>query len=99
MTPIVVIAVTFPKTISRALQDGWLVMPWKFVLTSNILVALQQQFQHKSYLGHLSSTKIFVKSSKLATISTALNHCLEFLSKMTTSQAKEFKIVAKLINI
>jgi hypothetical protein len=38
-------------------------------------------------------------SSKLATVSTALHECLEFISKMTTSQAKQFETVAELINI
>jgi hypothetical protein len=74
-------------------------MPRKFVITSNIVGALQQQFQQKSYLGHLSSTKTFLESSKLAMVSTAFRECLEFLSKMTMSQAKQFEIVAELINI
>jgi uncharacterized protein YqgV (UPF0045/DUF77 family) len=74
-------------------------MPQKFVLTSNIVAALQRQFQQKSYLGHLSSMETFVESSKLATVSTALRECFEFLSKMSTIEAKQFEVVAELINI
>jgi hypothetical protein len=96
---IVGIADALPNTTSHALQDGWLNMPRKFVLTSNIVAALQRRFQQKSYLGHLSSTETFVESSKLATVSTALRKCFEFLSKMITIQAKKFEVVAELINI
>jgi hypothetical protein len=99
MTWIDVIVAALPKTTSRALQDGWLKMPRKSVLTGNIVQALRRQFQQKSYLGHLSSTETFVESSKLATVSTALRKCLESISKMSTSQAKQFKTVSELINI
>jgi hypothetical protein len=99
MSRIDVIAGALPKTTSHALQDGWLKMPRKLVLTGNIVQALRRRFQQKSYLGHLSSTKTFIKSSKLANVSTALHQCLEFISKVTTSQAKQFETVSELINV
>jgi hypothetical protein len=99
MARIDVIVVALPKITSRALQDGWLKMPRKSVLTGNIVQALRQRYQQKSYLGHLSSTETFVESSKLATVSTALRECLKFISKMSTSQAKQFETVSELINI
>jgi hypothetical protein len=77
ITRIDVIEAALPKTTSRALQDGWLKMPRKLVLTDNIVQALQRQFQQKSYLGHLSSTETFVKSTKLAT---SLLHSASVLS-------------------
>jgi hypothetical protein len=43
-------------------------MPRNSVLTGNIVQALQCQFHQKSYLGHLSSTEIFLESLKLATL-------------------------------
>jgi hypothetical protein len=55
MTWINGIAVALARTTSRALQDRWLKMLRKLVRTGNIIQALQQQFQHKSYLGHLQN--------------------------------------------
>jgi hypothetical protein len=75
LTRIVVITVALPKEPAvHYKMDG---SARKFVLTSNIIGALQQRFQQKSYLGHLSSSETFVKSSKLATISTTLRECLD----------------------
>jgi hypothetical protein len=98
-TRIVVIGSSLPKSSSRAIQDGWLKMKEKSVLTGDILQSLRRRFQEKSYLGHLSSTETFEERSKLATVSTALCECLEFISNMTTIQAKQFETVCELVNV
>jgi hypothetical protein len=98
-TRIAVIASSLQKSSSRAIQDGWLKMKEKLVLTAHILQSLRRRFQEKSYLGHLSSTETFEERSKLATVSTALCECLEFISNMTTIQAKQFETVCELVNV